>query len=159
MNKKINSFTLTEITVTLIIVIIVVILSYQIISNIQSDFGIFKRNETSTDLLLQSYFFIKNDFEKSNIVLKDGNNLIMIKNPNDTIKYNNTNNKCIRQHENNIDTLNLLFEKFCFFDSQSEKNNLVSSFNVIVNNPVSFEFTLYKDYNIDDLLKYFPLNN
>ena len=156
MKKKINSFTLSEITVTLIIVLIVVILSYQILRNMQSDFGMFQKNETSSGKILQSYFRIKNDFEKSSIITKEENYLKMITQKQDTILYFASDSLFVRQIKNSSDTINFYIRNYTFHSFEtSNEHNLVTSIEISFSKYPDDKIILRKLYTPENIINFF----
>jgi len=155
MKKKIAAFTLSEITVTLVIVLVVVMIAYQILRNLQTDFSLFQKNENSSGTLLQSYFCLKKDVDKSIFICKDGNILKMLTQQQDTITYLSNDSMLIRDYRMHTDTLHCSIKEYGFHPSyQADTHNLVNSLKISFNETFEDDIILLKAYSPENLVRF-----
>ncbi|MCX6232970.1 MAG: hypothetical protein NTZ33_15680 [Bacteroidetes bacterium] len=151
--KRLNSFTLSELTVTIIIVLIAVIISYQILRNLYTDFNMFSKNETNTTNILYSYSILSNDFKKSTLIYQKKESLKLITKKQDTISYQSAENKLIRNYNSHLDTLDCTIKEFIYYSAFKDKN-IVCSIKVSFNDNVEDDILLIKEYFPENLLQF-----
>ena len=154
--KKLRSFTLSEITVTLIIVLIIVAIAYQIIRNLHINYNLFHKNETTSGVILQSYSRIAKDINMSIGITKEGDRLYLITQKQDTITYLSAGDVLIRSYGNNSDTLNCSIKEYQFYPPYINLN-LVKSIKISFNGYEEDNIILIKEYTPENLIRFISL--
>lgn len=103
LNKKIKSFTITELLVVMILTTIVVAIALLVLTFIQKEISTIQKNYSKTSEIKTLEIALWNDFNVSSVYFFKENNSLICISPVDTIVYNFKKDVVIR----NADTLKL----------------------------------------------------
>lgn len=154
MFRKIKSFTLSEITVTLIIVLIVIMIAYQILRNIQTNFSTFQKNENTSGIIMKNYYYIKKDFDKSKTIIKDNNQLFLITKKQDTIIYTILDEILVRKVNICLDTIDCSIKEYEYHSAFKNDNlKLVKSIKLSFTKNSEDDIFVLKEYSTEELFR------
>lgn len=128
LNKKIKSFTITELLVVMILTTIVISITLLVLNLIQKEISTIQQNYSKTSEIKTLELALWNDFNVSNVYFfKDKNSLICL-NPTDTVVYKFKEDFIIR----NTDTLKISVAEFKAFRGYKPAIGLIDGIQLIL---------------------------